>query len=291
MSEVPSKKKVASVVIFGAGGMGRRLHDILSKQEGIKVIAFVDNDTNKHGKQYGGAKIYPPAELASLTFDYLYYGTQMGVNEICFQIDALNIPSGKIRRDYIDTITNARKLFVDRFSELAKGQGVTGAVAEAGVYRGEFACHINAVFPNETMYLFDTFAGFDQKDFEFERDESLLAADHFKETSVDYVLNRMPHPGKCIIKQGYFPDTLGTLEDRFILVSLDMDLYKPTLSGLQYFYPRTVAGGCILIHDYFTPAYPNVKKAVDDYEIQSGHRLCVMPIGDDVSVAIIKIGN
>lgn len=288
MRRVQTENRVSDIVIFGAGGIGRRLHDILLMQGNVNITAFFDNDDKKHGTSYSGTPILPPEMLRNFDYDYLYYGTQMGVDEIGLQLEILNVPYSKIRRDYVDTITNARRLFVDRFAEQAKSRRLSGAVAEAGVYRGEFARHISARFPQSKIYLFDTFAGFDSKDFQFEEDESLLAADHFKKTSVDHVIGRMPHPEMCIIKQGYFPDSLAGLEDKFVFVSLDMDLYKPTLSALHYFYERMVRHGCILIHDYFTPSYPNVKKAVADFERVSGSGLCILPIGDDVSAAVVK---
>ena len=37
-------------------------------------------------------------------------------------------------------------------------------MAELGVYRGEFAKEINKVFPDRTLYLFDTFEGFAEQD-------------------------------------------------------------------------------------------------------------------------------
>ena len=46
--------------------------------------------------------------------------------------------------------------------------------------------------------------------------------------------------------------------------------------------------GVILVHDYFSDAYPNIEKAVDDYEEALGTKLCKMPIGDDISIAIAK---
>ena len=67
-----------------------------------------------------------------------------------------------------------------------------------------------------------------------------------------------------------------------------MDLYKPTLEGLIFFYPKLVQGGCILIHDYFMASYPNVKKAVEEYQNSYHTNLVKIPIGDDLSIAIIK---
>ena len=47
-------------------------------------------------------------------------------------------------------------------------------------------------------------------------------------------------------------------------------------------------GGVILIHDYFSEIFPNIEKCVDDFEQELGLRIRKMPIGDDISMAIIK---
>ena len=62
----------------------------------------------------------------------------------------------------------------------------------------------------------------------------------------------------------------------------------PLLSGLEYFYPRMHDDGIILIHDYFTEFYHGVKAAVDVFEENLGHKLRRFPIGDGISIAIIK---
>lgn len=61
-----------------------------------------------------------------------------------------------------------------------------------------------------------------------------------------------------------------------------------TLEGLKVFYPRMVEGGVILTHDYFSEVYPNVEDAVDDFEWEMGIRLHKIPIGDNISIAILK---
>jgi hypothetical protein len=44
----------------------------------------------------------------------------------------------------------------------------------------------------------------------------------------------------------------------------------------------------IAIHDYFSTAYPNIEQAVYEYEKEIDMGLCLTPIGDDISIAIIK---
>lgn len=110
-----------------------------------------------------------------------------------------------------------------------------------------------------------------------------------RNTNVELVLSKLPHPELCIIRKGYYPDTAQGLEDAFCFVMLDMDLYLPTLEGLRFFYEKMTPGGVILIHDYFTKQLPNVKRAVQDYEEETRRILAKTPIGDALSLAIIKV--
>ena len=154
---------------------------------------------------------------------------------------------------------------------------VPGAAAELGVYRGGFAQCLNALLPERTLYLFDTFDGFDKAE---AKDEAAGFVQAHRNTQADRVLRLMPHPEKVIIRQGLFPASLGGLEDRFALVSLDADLEESTLAGLRWFYPRLSPGGFLLLHDYNSPRLPGVKKALRHYEAELGKRLPAVPLCD-----------
>ena len=154
---------------------------------------------------------------------------------------------------------------------------VPGAAAELGVYRGGFARCLNALLPERTLYLFDTFEGFDEAE---SKDEAAGFVQAHRNTGVEKVLRLMPHPEKVIVKQGLFPASLGGLEERFTLVSLDVDLEESTLAGLRWFYPRLNPGGYLLLHDYNSPRLPGVKKALRRYEAELGKRLPAVPLCD-----------
>jgi O-methyltransferase len=158
-------------------------------------------------------------------------------------------------------------------------KNVPGAVAEVGVYRGEFAAVLNCLFSDRTLYLFDTFEGFSENDLldGEERNHSQASVGDFENTNVEFVMSRMAHPEKVVVQKGYFPATTKGLEERFALVSLDVDLYKPTLAGLEYFYSRLSAGGCIFIHDYNSRRYKGVRKAVDEFTEANGIPLVQLP--------------
>lgn len=75
----------------------------------------------------------------------------------------------------------------------------------------------------------------------------------------------MVSPENVAVRKGYFPATAAGLEDTFCFVSLDTDLYKPIMEGLEYFYPRLEHGGYIFVHDFDKPNWPGVTTAVREY--------------------------
>lgn len=147
-----------------------------------------------------------------------------------------------------------------------------GAVAEAGVFRGDFAKLINLKFPKQKLYLFDTFESFSEESTkEIERGNiTQQVHDYFKDTSNDFVLSIMPNKEKCIIRKGLFPDTAKGIEEEFFFVSLDMDLEDSIFAGLEYFYPRMLQGGYIFIHEYNCHNFAGVKNAIERYEKENG---------------------
>lgn len=143
---------------------------------------------------------------------------------------------------------------------------VPGEIAELGVYRGDFARRISSLFPYRRFYLFDTFEGFDARDIALESEQKQKTRyGNFSRVSVKSVLSKIPYPDQCVVKKGYFPESLDGLEETFSFVSLDTDLFKPTYEGLCYFYPRLSPGGYMMVHDYAPARYHGVKKAVRQF--------------------------
>ena len=143
--------------------------------------------------------------------------------------------------------------------------------------------------------LFDTFDGFDNNDMNVEIDNGFTTQEwfdswnNFKNTYIDLVLEKMKYRDQCIVRKGYFPDTIPEEEMTFALVSLDCDLYEPILAGLRYFYPRLNEGGYIMLHDYNQSDHlKGVKKAVDEYEKEVGHRIIKIPIPDVCGTLVIS---
>lgn len=317
-----------NILIWGAGNNGKVYLEYVDEfEKDNSVVGFLDNNPKLQGKKissnvgaFYGKKgevwswdVFPPEKISDITFDKVVVTNQSmeQIKEIKKQLRELDVAEDKIivlmenielKRNVFssvnryDEMTDSRVRWLRDFAEFACENKMSGNVAECGVYRGEFAYFINKYFKEKILYLFDTFEGFDKNDVAAELELNDYAFNRgnfakgniFKVTDEDIVMRRMPFPNKCIIKKGYFPYSANGLEDIFCFVNLDMDLYKPMLSALEYFYGRMTGGGVILLHDYFHPELPGVKRAVEEFEKKLNRALCKVPIGDRCSLAIIN---
>jgi O-methyltransferase len=166
-------------------------------------------------------------------------------------------------------------------------QELHGCVAELGVFKGEFAAVMNRYFPERPLYLFDSFEGFNRAEFENDRVEGLSSYWQSFDTSIAEVMERMPHPDKVVIRKGFFPDTVDDIEESFVFVSIDVDLYQPTLNGLNYFFPRLATGGYIFVHDFNHSQYRGARKAVAQFCKENNDAVYV-PVCDWGGTGIIK---
>lgn len=275
-------------LIFASGSTALRLLPRIKKD--YEIIAFLDNDKKRWGMKVAGLEVFPPQKWCEFKFDSIVIASLPGLYVIYNQLRDLGVQEQCIDKHYIENSVESRVLFLKSLALEFEERNILGAVAEGGVFQGEFAKEINAAFPDKKLYLFDTFEGFSKKDIVIEKkyEYSIQGEGHLEDTSVDLVLGKMPYPSNCVIRKGYFPDTTKGVEETFCFVNMDFDLYQPTYEGLKYFYPRMVKKGVILIHDYFGEAYKGNKQAVIKYNEEMGNELNLLPIGDELSIAIIK---
>lgn len=190
------------------------------------------------------------------------------------------------RAEYVFSGDYVRYSSLELVAQEINKNSIKGSVAELGVFRGEFAQHINEAFPDRKLYLFDTFEGFNEKDTKIEHKKKYTKKmDDFSNTGVELVLKKMKHKENVVIKKGYFPKTAVDVEDTFAFVSIDADLYKPIYSGLKFFYPRLAKGGYIFIHDYNNENYSGANAAVKKFCKEN--KVPYFPLSDAAGSAVI----
>lgn len=284
-------------IVYGTGALGRTYVERLPDKSSC---IFADSNPALWGKTVLGIDVIDPQSIPKIEYDKIVIATGQGYEIVTEKLTKiLDIPNEKIDASFVlpfyQQTFETRNRFLKQFAATVYERKLNGNIAEGGVFEGYFAKRMNAAFPDRTLYLFDTFQGFDSRDI---KAESGFTADRTGDFNVgitmDILLSRMPNPSKIVIRKGYFPETAQGLDDKFVFVNLDFDLYNPTLAGLKFFYPKMVSGGVILVHDYFSPdewvkkglAFENVRPAVDmfcrDNNLQS------IPIGDVMSVLLVK---
>lgn len=253
-------------MIYCASGAGERAAYSLDNEK-YEIVGLVDSNPETWGKHlYGIRGVIPPSKICEIEYDLIIIGISEYEKEITDDlVNKYGVDKNKIATYHPQMHgiqwEEERIVMLRKCISLMKERNVEGDMAEVGVYTGEFSKLFNRYFPNRKLYLFDTFNGFDSK-----RDAvNEVDIDNFKDTSVDIVLGKMKNPENCIVKKGYFPDTAADVDGAFSLVSLDCDLYKPILAGLEFFYPKLVPGGYIFVHDFGSYHYKEVKKAVFEY--------------------------
>lgn len=144
-----------------------------------------------------------------------------------------------------------------------------GNVAQLGVYKGGTAKMIARCFARspKKVFLFDTFEGLPPSSLaDGAQGELLKTTNEFVDVSFDAVKTLLAPYSSVVFKQGFFPETTRGLEDeKFCFVYLDADLYQSTKDGLNFFYPRMVPGGIIMLDDFGTPIWPGIQKAVEEF--------------------------
>ena len=164
--------------------------------------------------------------------------------------------------------------------------GIPGDIAEIGVYRGNSAAVLAHYGRRHgrTVFLFDTYEGFEAKDLTG-MDAGRSTA--FDDTSLDVVRQTVGDSAISYVK-GYFPDTVtpDIARRQYAVVHLDCDLYAPIKAGLEFFYPRLSPGGLLIIHDYANPCWDGPKQAVDEF--LAGIPECLVLMPDKSGTAVLR---
>jgi hypothetical protein len=160
-----------------------------------------------------------------------------------------------------------------------------GNAAECGVWQGSTliptGLFIRQHAPGKRLFGFDSFQGLDGA---VSRDEALGGhADvrkrigGFSNTSYEAVLSRVVQFGLAstiTLAPGYFQQTLPRYPNlRYCFVHLDCVIFDSYWQCLEYFYPRMVPGGIILLDEYEDPSWPGCTQAVDAFMADKPERI------------------
>ena len=199
-----------------------------------------------------------------------------------------------------DTLDYVRHRAIELIGEQINSNSIEGSIAEAGVLYGDLSRTISRVFLDRKFYLYDTFEGFDERDTTIEKENKYTSNDFFMKSNsfksklfssdekISIVKKQIVNPERVIIRKGYFPASADSEKnEKFAFVSLDMDLYKPMKSGMEFFFPKLVKGGYLMLHDYNSNEFKGIKVAIKEYENEYGIKLAKVPLPDQGGTLVI----
>lgn len=215
-------------------------------------------------------------------------------NEIWGEIEQLiqsnEISTREIVEDfaiYLRRVNLAK--FITHIELFQKTINLPGSIVECGVFKGmsfmTFLKLADILCPGDTLKKvigFDTFEGFvslNSQDGEVDEKRNKVVggwnAGYFYEVlnsaiNISQKDSFIPRFKRVELVKGDVCKTVPEYVEknpglRISLLHLDMDLYEPTLTALEYFYPRVVTGGVILLDEYAMRDFPGESSAVDKY--------------------------
>lgn len=191
--------------------------------------------------------------------------------------------SGQLYKRYKDFTMVPERLFRDNLKLAHEFRHVQGCVVECGVWRGGMIAGLASMWNERMYYLFDSFEGLPKaREIDGARALSWQANTEGKTyydnctADISFAERAMKMSGaRHAIMKGWFDETLPTaaFESGIAILRLDGDWYDSIKACLVNLFPKVVAGGLVILDDYYT--WDGCSRAVHDYlsEVKSTARI------------------
>ena len=149
--------------------------------------------------------------------------------------------------------------------------------AECGCWRGHSSFIVSTLlsknnFQNQ-FHIFDSFEGglsdktAKDKNDRYEQSAEKISQEKEMFSSLEDDVGKVLENFNFVkLYKGWIPDRFEEVSGkRFSFAHIDVYLYEPTRDSLEFFFPRLVEGGSIVVDDYGMSQFPGCKKAVDEF--------------------------
>ena len=181
--------------------------------------------------------------------------------------------SGKLFLQYRDFTMIPERLFRDNLKLAHDFRHLDGCVVECGVWRGGMVAGLATMWKERMYYLFDSFEGLPKareidgaKALAWQANKEGKAYYNNCTADIDFAERAMKMSGaRHAIVKGWFDETLPKtqFESGIALLRLDGDWYDSIMVCLVNLFPKVVAGGLVILDDYYT--WDGCSRAVHDY--------------------------
>lgn len=165
-----------------------------------------------------------------------------------------------------------------------------GDFVECGVNTGAYSRavidYIDFNSLEKTFHLFDTYEGLSNEQVtQREKDAGIdvYMGNHYKDVYNEVKKTFAPFNSKVI--KGRVPDSLMQYQGgKICYLSIDMNVVAPEIAAAEFFWPKLVAGGVMILDDYGFPMHINQKLAFDDFAKKYNQQILSLPTGQGIII-------
>lgn len=179
---------------------------------------------------------------------------------------------------------------------------LNGDFVECGVNKGFMSRivmdYLDFGNKSHSFYLLDTFQGFDEKYLtqnERKKLQTYSKNEHSDkpwtmgkyEQCYDTVVRAFSRFDNVKIIKGSIPDTLTEVKtERVAYLSIDMNCVGPEIAAIEFFWPKLVHGGIVILDDYGWATHEAQKDAMDGFAERAGTKVLSLPTGQGLLIKI-----
>jgi hypothetical protein len=155
---------------------------------------------------------------------------------------------------------------------------LAGDTAECGTWRGGSSWLICKEIQGsgKEHHAFDSFQGLSAPE---PRDGTHFKAGELAVPEEEFRA-RLKEFDQLRVHAGWIPTRFSDVQGRtFSFVHVDVDLYQPTRDSIEFFYPRLVRGGVLLLDDYGFEICPGARQAADEFFAGKHEPVLELPTG------------
>ena len=198
---------------------------------------------------------------------------------------------------YITAPVSRYSKFITHLDLFRRASKLRGEIIECGVFKGNSLMRwikFRTLLENPSsrkIFGFDTFGKFPKASIKEEEEQRKKFIDEAGNNSVkkkDFLnyLKKLNLNENLFLIEGDILKTVPTFikknsSIRISLLHIDVDLFQPTKVCLEYFFPKVVKGGIVILDDY--GAFPGANKAIEDYFQDSSYKIEQLYFSNTVS--------
>jgi hypothetical protein len=227
-------------------------------------------------------QVWPILDALVSIFGFAMYNRSLAwINEDEFNCLWNNSPFvGKQRKD--------RKFLA--YSAIKSVRHIDGDTVECGVFDGatSYIIMTENLKTGKTHYMFDSWEGLSEPDAidrNIPPDSAYVWGAGDLSVDINKCRSNLEHFYRKAFFKGWIPHEFHHVSERsFSFVHVDVDLYKPTLHSLHFFWPRLKEGGVLLCDDYGFESCPGARQACDEFfsQLHPPRQMLHVPTGQGI---------